>query len=102
MQPRLDESVDALENYADDRRHQWLRIVYRQNRREACRSATVRDLIDQSIAHLKEQEKQLNKAIQVFIKADEVRDKDAYIQSVRGAGPITSAAFLACARTWFP
>ena len=53
-------------------------------------------MIDQSISHLKEQEKHLNKAIQAFIKEDEeLRAKDAYIQSVRGIGPLTSAAFLA-------
>ena len=75
MQPRLDESIDErLEQLRalTDRRHQVVADrVQEQNRREACKNATVRDLIDQSIAHLKEQEKQLNKAIQAFIKEDE-------------------------------
>ena len=70
-----------------DRRQQVVADrVQEQNRRESCKNTTVCELIDCSISHLKEQEKLLNKAIQAFIKEDEeLRAKDACIQSVRGS-----------------
>lgn len=98
--PRLDEEIDErLEQIRalTDRRQQVVSDrVQEQNRREACRNPIVCKLIDQSIAHLKEQEKQLNKAIKEFIKQDEeLAEQDARIQTVGGIGPLTSAAFLA-------
>jgi transposase len=78
------------------RRHQLQgMIVMEENRRRTC-TLKVRANIDQSLAHLRQLLKELDREIQDFIRRTPLwHDKAAILQEVIGIGPVVSCELIA-------